>query len=147
MLPRLTTYNIYLRSFQYKNLHNILILNKKLYLSVITKSLLCSYCNTSNETPIHLFCECNSTKSLWLQLNRHLHSDLKFPELTPQTAILSIFDNFVSNIHFVNHILLLYKLYIYKSRNKHRLNIPELLANTLNIKKLEKVTAFDNVKK
>ena len=42
---------------------------------------------------------------------------------------------------------MLFKLYIYKSQNKHRLNINELLANTLNIKKLEKVTAFGNAKK
>ena len=39
ILPRLTTYNIYLRSFQYKILHNILFLNKKLYLVGITKGL------------------------------------------------------------------------------------------------------------
>ena len=31
LLPRLTTYNTYLRYFQYKILHNILFLNKKLY--------------------------------------------------------------------------------------------------------------------
>ena len=147
ILPRLTTYNTYLHYFQYKILHNILFLNKKLYLSEITKSPLCSYCNTNDETPIHLFCECNSTKSLWLQLNRHFHSELKFRELTPQTAIVGIFNDSVSNIHLINHILLLFKLYIYKSENKHRLNIHELLANTLNIKKLEKVTAFRNGKK
>ena len=128
-------------------MRNILFLNKRLYLSGKTKNPLCSYCNTNNETPIHLFCECNSTKSLWLQLNSHFHSDLKFPELTPQTAILGIFNDSVSNIHLINHILLLFKLYIYKSQNKHRQNINELLANTLNIKKLEKVTAFGNAKK
>ena len=77
----------------------------------------------------------------------HFHSDLKFPVLTPQTVILGIFNDSVSNIHLINHILLLFKLYIYKSRNKHRLNIHELLANILNIKKLEKVTAIGNVKK
>ena len=71
---------------------------------------------------------------------------MKFPELTSQTATLSIFDDSVSNIHLINYILL-FKLYIYKSRNKHQLNIDELLANILNIKKLEKVTAFGNVKK
>ena len=147
LLPRLATYNTYLRSFQYKILHNILFLNKKLYLSGKTKSPLCSYCNTNDETPIHLFCECNSTKSLWIQLNRPFHSDLKFPELTPKTAIVGVFNDSVSNIHLVNHILLLFILYIYKSRNKHRLNIHELLANILNIKKLEKVTALGNVKK
>ena len=71
VLTCLTAYNTYLRFFQYKILHNILFLNKKLYLVGITKSPLCSYCNTNDETPIHLFCECNSTKYLWLQLNRH----------------------------------------------------------------------------
>ena len=147
ILPSLTTYNTYLRSFQYKILYNILFLNKKLYLSEITKSPLCSYCNTNDETPIHLFCECNSTKSSWLQLNRHFHSHLKFPELTPQTAILGIFNDSVSNIYLINHILLLFESYIYKSQNEHRLNIHELLANILTIKKLEKVTAFGNVEK
>ena len=52
ILPRLTTYNTYLHF-----LHSILFLNKKLYLFGITKSRLCSYCNTYDETPIHLFCE------------------------------------------------------------------------------------------
>ena len=118
ILPRLTTYNTYLRSFQYKILHNILFLNKKLYLFGITKSALCSYCNTYDETPMHLFCECNYTKYLWLQLNRHFRSDLTFPVLTPQTAILGLFNDSVNNIHLINHILLLFKLYIYKSRNK-----------------------------
>ena len=95
---------------------------------------------------MHLFLECNSTKSLWLQLNWHFHSDLRFPILTPQTSILDIFNDSVSNIHLINHILLLFKLYIYKSRNKHQLSMNELLANILNIKKLEKVTPFGNVK-
>ena len=69
-----------------------------------------------------------------------------FPVLTPQTAaILGLFIDSVSNIHLINHILLLFKLYIYKSRNKHQLNINALLANI--IKKLEKITAFGNAKK
>ena len=115
ILPRLTTCNTYLRSFQYNILHIILFLNKKLYLSGITKSPLCSYCNTNDETPIHLFCECNSIKSSWLQLNKHFDSNLKFPELTPQIPIVGIFNDSVSNIHLMHHILLLFKLYIYKS--------------------------------
>ena len=135
-----------MRSFQYKMLHNILFLNKKLYLFGITKSPLCSYCNKYDETPIHLFCECNYTKYLWLQLNRHFPPDLTFPVLTPQTAILGLVNDSVSNIHLINHILLLFKLYIYKSRNKHQLNINELLANIVNIEKLEKMTVFGNAK-
>ena len=143
----MTTYNTYLRSFQYKILHKILFINKKLYLFGITKSQLCSYCNTNDETPINLFLSAILPKIyLWLQLNRHFHSDLTFPVLTPQAVILGIFDDSVSNKHLANHILLLFKLYIYKSRNKYQLNINEHLANILNIKKLENVIAFSNVK-
>ena len=107
ILPCVTTYNIYLRSFQYKLLHNILFLNKKLYLFGITKCPLCSYCNTYDETPIHLFCDCESNKSLWLQSNRHFHCILTFPALTPQAAILGLFNDFVSNVRLTNHNLLL----------------------------------------
>ena len=77
---------------------------------------------------------------------RHFHFDLTFPELTPQTAILDLSNDSVSKVHLINQILLLFKFYIYKSQNKCRLNINDLLANTLKIKKLEKITAFDNVK-
>ena len=87
ILPRVTTYNTYLCSFQYKILHNILFLNKKLYLCGLTKGPPCSYCNTYDERQVHSFCECNSTKHVWLQLKRHFHYHLTFPALTPQTAI------------------------------------------------------------
>ena len=63
------------------------------------------------------------------------------------TAILGLFNDSVSNIHLINHILLLFKLDIDKYRNKHQLNINELLSNILSIKKLEKVTAFGNAQK
>ena len=75
-------HNTYLRSFQNKGLHNIFFINQKLYLCGTTKNPLCSYCNTYAETPIHLFCECDSTKYLWLQSVRHSHCDLTFPALT-----------------------------------------------------------------
>ena len=56
ILTRVTTYNTYFFYicffvfFQYKILHNILLLHKKLNLFGITESPLCSYSNTYNET-------------------------------------------------------------------------------------------------
>ena len=147
ILPPRTTCNTYLSFFEYNVLHKILFLNKKLYLFGMTKRQLCSYCNTYDETPIYLSCECDSTKYLWLQLNRHFPSDLTFPVSTPQAAILGLFNDSESNIRLINHILLLFKLYIYKSRNQHRLNMNDLLANILKIKKLKNVTVFGNAKK
>ena len=83
---------------------------------------------------------------MWLQLKRHFHFDLTFPVLS-QTAILGLFNDSASNIHLINYILLLFKCYIYKSQNKHRLNINELLTIILKVKKLEKAAVFGNVKK
>ena len=111
ILTCLTTYNTYSRSFQYKVSHNILFLNKKLYLFGITKRPLCSYCSTSDEATIHLFCECNSAKYLWLYLNRYFYSDLTFPVLTPQTVILVIFNDSVSNIHIFKIISCVHLLF------------------------------------
>ena len=62
-------------------------------------------------------------------------------------AILGLFNDSVSIVRLINHVFLLLKFYIYKSRNKHHVTINELLMNILKINKLEKVTAFDNVKK
>ena len=121
ILPRVTTYHTYLSTFQHNVLRNILFLNKNLYLFGITKSALCSYCKRNDVTPA-------------------------FPAFTPQTAILGLFNDSVSNVRLINHILLLFKLYIYESQNKHRINRTDFLANILKVRKLEKVTAFYAIK-
>ena len=97
----------------------------RLHLFETTKSPLCSYCDKYDETPIHLFSECDSTICLWLKLKKHFHCVLTFPVLTPQTTILDLFHDSTSNLRLVNDIMLLFKLYIYKSRNEHWLNINE----------------------
>ena len=61
-------YNTYMRSFQYKILNNVLFLNKKLYTFGIKPSPLCSFCNLYDETPLHIFYECNAVKCLWVDL-------------------------------------------------------------------------------
>ena len=68
MFPRLVTYNTYMRSFQYKILNIVLFLNKKLYTFGIKPSQLCSFCNLYDETPLHVFYECNAVKCLWADL-------------------------------------------------------------------------------
>ena len=70
--------------------------------------------------------------------------------LTSQTAILGILDS-VSNNSFsennkilINHILLIFKLYVYKSREKKLTNINNLMAKILKVKKIEKEIALNN---
>ena len=70
-----------------------------------------------------------------------------FPALTPQVVILGLFNDSVSNICLLDQILLLFKLYIYKFWNEHRLNINDFFGKVIQIKKSQKITAFNNAKK
>ena len=73
------------------------------------------------------------------------------PTLTPQTtAILGILDSvsnnsfFENNKKFFNHILLIFKLYVYKSRGKKFININNLIAEIRKVKRIEKEITLNN---
>ena len=65
LMPRRVTIETNFRTFQYKILNNVLYLNKKLFKFKIVSSSLCCFCNSKNQTPVHLFNSCNQTKSFW----------------------------------------------------------------------------------
>ena len=59
-LPRITTINKYLSSFQYKICNNILFLNKKLFVFWMKNTPLCSFCTKKDESLLHIFSKCTS---------------------------------------------------------------------------------------
>ena len=124
MLPRLAKHNTYMRSFQYKLLNNVLFLSKKLQIFGIKSSPLCSFCNLFDETTLHILYECDRIKCLWSDLVQYFQNSLVLPTLTPQTASFGFFDptnsdhKFKKNKLLINHILLVFNLYIYGSREK-----------------------------
>ena len=150
-LPRLITNNTYMRSFQYKILNNVLFLNKKLHTFGIKPSPLCSFCNLYDETPYHMFYECDCVKCLWSDLVQCFQNKLILPTLTPQTAIFEFLNSqtttpFLKTIKFFsNHILLILKLYV--SREKKPISINNLIAEIWKVKRIETETALTNSKK
>ena len=124
MLPRLATHNTYMQSFQYKVLNNVLFPNKKFYTFGIKPSPLSSCCNLYEETPFYIFHECDRVKCLYSDLVQCFQNNLNLPTLTPQTAIFGFLDSannesiFENNEVFISHILLIFKLYVHKSREK-----------------------------
>ena len=153
MLPRLVTHNPYMKSFQYRILNNILFLNKKLHIFGIKSSPPCSFCNLYDETPFHIFYECNRVKYLWSDLVQCFQNTFIFPTSTPQTFILRILDSVSNNSFFenkkiiTNHILFIFKLYVYKSREKKFININNFIAEIRKVKRIEKEIALNNSKK
>ena len=139
--------------FQYKLLNNVLFLNKKLHIFGIKSSPLCSFCNLCDETPLHIFYECDSIKCLWSDLVHYFQNSLVLPILTPQTAIFGFLDstnsdyNFKKNKLLINHILLIFKLYVYRSREKQFIHINNLIAEIKSAKAIEKEIATSNSKK
>ena len=100
-----------------------------------TKS--CSLCKSSDETIIHLFQNCRIVKTLWNELSNFLLPNLTLPPLTPESAILGFYRN---QDNLINHIHLIFKIAIYKSRItgtcsldyiKHRLKSIKLIEDNL----------------
>ena len=115
LLPRLATIDTTLRSFQYKILNNVLFLNKKL------SSTLCSFCDTLEETPIHIFFDCVHVKCLWERLQIDFQKDFILQSLISQSVILGLYNEANGNYNLRSHILLIFKcfIFIYQKKNKH----------------------------
>ena len=139
-----TTIDSYSRTFLFKCLHNILFLNERLFKLKHTNSPLCSFCNSAPENIIHLFSECQITKELWRQTQSSL-PQIELSDLTPGSAYLGL--NPLNDI-LANHIYLIFKIAIYKSRQKKRCSIQYIKRKIIETKNLElNMTFFDNEKK
>jgi len=101
-------------------------------------SPLCSFCKSEDETPLHLFFSCTITQKLWNQLKTVCGHKLTIPDLTSQSAIFGFFDSNIRFENLVNHLLLIFKLYLYSARESTRINIEGLKAKIVKIKEIEK---------
>ena len=101
-----------------------LFLNEKTHTFGIKPSPPFSFCNLYDETLSHMFYECDPVQCLWSDLVQCFQNNLILPSLTRQTAVFGFLD-YVTNASISennkclsNHILLIFKLYVYKSREK-----------------------------
>ena len=117
-------------------------LNKKLFQFGKTQSPLCSFCHTEAEATLFVFHNCSATKILWNQLLLFFETDLDFPDLTLQAAPFGFISDSENNLNILqNHILLIFKLYLYQSRERGVLNLNSLIKNVTKVKKLERKIA------
>ena len=135
MLPRIAATDSSLRTFQYKILNNILYLNERLYKFIIVDSPLCSL----KESFKHLFCTGTVAQTQWDQLKSWMHEVISFPILEPKTVILGLWSEKTSNYIFINHIILLFKRYIFLKRKESKhISVNSLKAFIKNAKNTEK---------
>ena len=119
LLVRIVTKDSTLRAFQSKLLNNVPYLNKLRFKFGKSGSPLYSFCNVKGETPYHLFYDCSHTIFLWNQLCHFLSNSLNIPQFTPQSTIFG-FINRKENFLIINHLLFIFKFYIYNSRSSSK---------------------------
>ena len=119
----------------------MLYLYRKLYIFGKIDSPLCSNCFSNDETIVHLFWECVRVSQLWNQLRIFFSTDLNLPLLTPQTAIFGFLaENDKCIFKITNHLLMIFKRYIYIYRSRE-------MGKVRKIKILEKNIATNNTNK
>ena len=115
-LPQKVTTNTYLRSFQYKILNIISYLNEKLFLFGLSAASFCFFCNSFGEIIRYFFRDCTKTKCVWKKLQLKLKDNITPLPLTPPAAFFAFLEADYQSYLIRNHILLISKLYISKSR-------------------------------
>ena len=104
----------------------------------MTATSSCSFCNSFGENIIHLFCDCTTAQCLWKKLQLKLKDDLILLPRTPQTAIFGFLEADCQSYLIQNHIPLILKVYIHKSRKTKFLSSTCLLKEIRKIKNREK---------
>ena len=107
-----------------------------------------SFCQSENETPIHLFHGCIKTNLLWYwyKLKKSLKTKIDLPVNTPQSAIFG-FLNYENNSDINNHLILIFKYYLFNSRDQKKLSLEVLKKKIVKIYNIEKQICLNNFKK
>ena len=143
MAFKITSYTK-LQFFQYKFLHNILYTNYKLFRLKYVDSPMCSFWNTTENTILHLFCECKEVKNFWIDICSWISGKLK------TTIIIASFDicfgyNIIKLDVLTNHLILIAKSHIYHCQLSDRIPTLSSYINLIStIRGIEKTIAFNN---
>ena len=92
------------------------------------KAPMFSLYHSYDEAIKNIFLDCIWVKQLWNHLRLFLTNDISLPILTSQIAIFGLISGIENRIcKFTNRILLIFKLYIYKSRERGTLELSRLI--------------------
>ena len=86
----------------------------------MVQSPLCSLFDQASESVSHLFCTRTKTRNLRRQLCAWLANKnvMLQSNLEPQTAILGLWNEPIQDLSLINHVILVFKHYIYLEKKK-----------------------------
>ena len=101
----------------------------------------------SDETVLHLFYKCNIILNLRNELDLFFENEFTLFDLTPQAAFLGFLNVDSKLLLIQNHLLLIFKIYIYNSRRSESLKIKSLIREITKVKNIEEKISLNNEKK
>ena len=108
------TKNTKLITFQYKILNRILSTNSLLMKCKLKETDLCSFCNETKESILHLFWDCMVVKNLWLEIDSFIQNTCNiYLPLSAKSIILGVDP---SGTHLTSLLIVIVKYYIYSCR-------------------------------
>ena len=90
-----------------------------------------SLCNLEDETITHLFVHCS--KQLWCTVTDYIKRNLHIPIPLPQSAIFDFLEADDKVFLTLNHLLLLFKYYVYVSRSSKVLSFEAFLNSIMKV--------------
>ena len=119
-LLKFTTRDTRLRWLQLRILHNILTTNRIVSKFTFNQSDLCTFCHNHSETIQHLFWGCDTVQEFWESLTRLINRRCKHSHDFRVDEKLVLFgqSEYLYTDEVCNLIILLSKMYIYKSKVK-----------------------------
>ena len=97
---------------------------------------MCSFCKGKYETVFYFYFYCSNVRNFWNQLNVYLAEDLTLPLQTLQAAVFSfIEEDITESLRLYKHTFLIFKLYVYRYREKRIFNVTSLVNQIIKIKK------------
>ena len=110
-------------SFQFRLLHNAILLNNRLVHTGIVDTKLCSNCQEQTETPMHFFVECNIAKKLIADVENYImntygREELNDASLRGVDVLLNLVQPNNMSILNLGICIIKQKLYSYKCLGK-----------------------------
>ena len=141
IIPKFLLEKRYSREFYFKLVNNILQLNKNLSRAGFVNTSLCSYCKMDDETPLHLFCNCTYTSTLWLEMQIFFSRDFILPDLTPWSVRLGLP---LECEDVMKHLHLIFMITKYKNRAVGSCSFNYLKNKILYVRKIELNLKFNS---
>ena len=121
-LLKKTTFDTKLRWLQFRILHFILTTNQSVSKYKIDQDSKCSFCDAHSETILHLFWNCSQVQAFWNELADIINKRCKHShnfQFSSKLVVFGISEKTASD-KICDLIILLGKLFIYRSKVKHQ---------------------------